>query len=97
MYLLSVYRLHKIILTSILSYRLICCPVFVYGLHRELHDQIRFTVQLLFRPRISYKEVLIKTFFTRIFQIPHLRDCRQILGITTATRTRTDGCLEVHQ
>jgi hypothetical protein len=54
--------------------------VFVYGLHRELHDQIQFTGQLPFGSRISDKEVSLKTFFTRIFQIPRPRDCRQILG-----------------
>jgi hypothetical protein len=71
--------------------------VFVYGLHRKLHDRIRFTAQLPFGSRISDKEVSIKAFFTRIFQIPHPRDCRQISGITTTTRTHTDGCPEVHQ
>jgi hypothetical protein len=35
-YLLSIYRLHVIIL----AYRLIYCPMFVYGLHRELHEWI---------------------------------------------------------
>jgi hypothetical protein len=63
------------------------CPVFVYGLHRELHDQIQFIGQLPFRSRISNKEVSLKVFLTRIFQIPRPRDCRQISGITTATRT----------
>jgi hypothetical protein len=71
--------------------------VFVYGLHWELHDQIRFTDQLPFGSRISDKEVSLKAFFTRIFQIPRLRDCRQILGITTTTWTRTDGYPDVHQ
>jgi hypothetical protein len=71
--------------------------MFIYGLHRELHDRIRFTGQLTFESRISDKEVSLKAFFTKIFWIPHLRDCRQILGIPTATRTRTDGCPEVHQ
>jgi hypothetical protein len=59
--------------------------VFVYGLHRELHDRIRFTDQLPFRSRISDEEVSLKAFFTRIFQILPPRDCRQISGITTAT------------
>jgi hypothetical protein len=40
---------------------------------------------------------LLKAFITRIFRIPHPIDCRQILGITTITQTRTDGCQEVHQ
>jgi hypothetical protein len=47
--------------------------VFVYGLHKELHDQIRFTGQLPFRSRISDKEVSLKAFFTRIFWI-HIRE-----------------------
>jgi hypothetical protein len=63
--------------------------MFVYGLHRELHDRIQFTSQLPFRSRISDKEVSLKAFFTRIFWIPRPRDCQQISGITTATRTRT--------
>jgi hypothetical protein len=67
--------------------------VFVYGLHRELQDQIRFTGQLPFGSRIADKDVSIKAFFFKIFQIPR----RQISGITTTTRTRTDGCPEVHQ
>jgi hypothetical protein len=71
--------------------------MFVYGLHMELHDRIRFTNQLPFGSRISNEEVSLKDFFTRIFQIPRPRDHRQISGITTATRIRTDGCLEVHQ
>jgi hypothetical protein len=71
--------------------------VFIYGLHRELHDRIQFTGQLPFGSRISDKEVSIKAFFTRIFRIPRPRDCRQILGITTATRTRVDGFPKVHQ
>jgi hypothetical protein len=68
--------------------------VFVYDLHRELHDQIQFTDQLPFGSRISEKEV---SFFTRIFYIPRPTDCRQISGITIAAQTRTDGCPEVHQ
>jgi hypothetical protein len=71
--------------------------MFVYGVHRELHDWIRFTGQLPFGSRISDKEVSLKAFFTRIFWISRLRDSPQISGITTATRTHTDGCLEVHQ
>jgi hypothetical protein len=71
--------------------------MFVYGLHRELHDRIRFTGQLPFGSKISGKEVTLKAFFTRIFWIQHLRDCREILGITTTTQTRTDGCPKVHQ
>jgi hypothetical protein len=63
----------------------------------ELHDRIRFTGQLPFESRISAQEVLLKAFFTRIFQIPCLRDYKQISGITTATQTRTDGCPEVNQ
>jgi hypothetical protein len=47
--------------------------VFVYGLHRELHDRIQFTGQLPFRSRISDKEVSLKAFFTRIFWI-HIRE-----------------------
>jgi hypothetical protein len=42
-------------------------------------------------------EVLLKAFFTKIFRIPRLRDCREISGITTTTQTHADGCLEVHQ
>jgi hypothetical protein len=57
--------------------------VFVYGLHRELHDQIQFTGQLPFRSKIPDKKDSIKAFFTRIFRIPRLRDCRQISLITT--------------
>jgi hypothetical protein len=49
--------------------------VFVYSL-----------TNLPFGSRISDKEGLLKVFFTRIFWIPRLRDCRQILGITTTTR-----------
>jgi hypothetical protein len=71
--------------------------MFVYGLPRELHDQIQFTSQLPFGSRISDKEVSLKAFFTRIFWIPRLRDCQQISGTITATRTHTDGCPEVHQ
>jgi hypothetical protein len=71
--------------------------MFVYGLHRELHDRIRCTCQLPFGSRISDKEVSLKAFFTRVFQITRLRDCQQISGITTTTRTRTNGCLEMHQ
>jgi hypothetical protein len=55
--------------------------VFVYGLHRELHDRIRFTGQLPFGSRISDNEVSLKAFLTRIFRIPHSRDCRLISGI----------------
>jgi hypothetical protein len=62
-----------------------------------LHDRIQFTGQLPFGSRISNKEVSLKDFFTRIFLIPRPRNCRQISGITTATRSRTDGCSEVHQ
>jgi hypothetical protein len=65
--------------------------VFVYGLHRELHDRIRFTGQQPFGCRIPNKEVSIKAFFTRTFHNPCPRDCRQISVITTTTRTRTDG------
>jgi hypothetical protein len=71
--------------------------VFIYGLHWELHDQIRFIGQLPFGSRIFNKEVSLKAFFTNIFRIPRLRDCEQISGITTATQTRIDGCPEVHQ
>jgi hypothetical protein len=40
-YLLSVYRLHRIILASIISLiDLSVYSVFVYGLHKELHDRI---------------------------------------------------------
>jgi hypothetical protein len=59
--------------------------MFVYGLHRELHDRIQFTDQLPFGSRISDKEVSLKAFFTRIFWIPRPRDCQQISGITTTT------------
>jgi hypothetical protein len=44
--------------------------VFVYGLHRQLHDQIRFTSQLPFGSGISDKEVSLMALFTRIFWIP---------------------------
>jgi hypothetical protein len=71
--------------------------MFVYGLHKELHDWIQFTGQLPSGSRISDKEVLLKAFFVRIFWIPHPKDCQQFSGITTATQTCTDGCLEVHQ
>jgi hypothetical protein len=46
--------------------------MFVYGLHKELYDRIQFTGQLPFESRISDKEVSLKAFLTRIFQIPHL-------------------------
>jgi hypothetical protein len=70
--------------------------VFVYGLHKELHDRIQFTGQLPFRSRIYDKKVSLKAFFTMIFRIPCLRDCRQISGITTTTRTHTDGFTHGH-
>jgi hypothetical protein len=70
--------------------------VFVYGLHRELHDRFQVIGKLPFGSRISDKEVLLKVFFTKIFWIPHLSNCRQISRITTTTQTCTDGCLEVH-
>jgi hypothetical protein len=42
LYLLSVYRLHGIILTSIiLSYRRIRCPMVVCGCHREVFCRTR--------------------------------------------------------
>jgi hypothetical protein len=66
-YLLSVYRLHVIILASIISLIDLSVALCFYGLHRELHDQIQFTRQLPFRSRISGKEVSLKAFFTMIF------------------------------
>jgi hypothetical protein len=71
--------------------------MFVYGLHRELHDWIQFTDQLPFGSRISDKEVSLKAFFIRIFWIPRPRECQQISGITTTTQTLNDGCPDVHK
>jgi hypothetical protein len=39
-YLLSVYRLHRIILASIISLVDLSASLFVFGLHREVHDRI---------------------------------------------------------
>jgi hypothetical protein len=88
---LIVYRLHGIILTSIISLTDLSAALCFYSLHGELHDRIRFTGQLPFGSRISDKEVSIKAFFTRIFRIPCPRDCQHISGFATATRTRIDG------
>jgi hypothetical protein len=67
--------------------------MFVYGLHRELHDRIRFTGQLPFGSRIPDTEVSLKAFHTRIFRIPRLRDCQQISGITTTTLMADRRCI----
>jgi hypothetical protein len=90
-YLLSVYRLHEIILARIISLTDLSAALCFYGLHRELHDRIQFTGQLPFGSRISDTEVSLNAFLTRIFRIPRPRDCRQISRITTAIRTHTDG------
>jgi hypothetical protein len=97
-YFLSVYRLHRIILTSIisltdLSVALCLFMVFIgrcmtgFDLLANYHSDLESLI------RKSHS----KAFFTSIFWIPHPRDYRQISGITTATRTRIDGCPEVHQ
>jgi hypothetical protein len=39
-YLLSIYRLHRIILASIISLADFCFPVFVFGFRREVHAWI---------------------------------------------------------
>jgi hypothetical protein len=97
-YLLSIYRLHGIILTSIISLTdlsvALCLFMVFTGSCMTIFD---LPTNNHTGSRISDMEVSLKAFFTRIFRIPCPRNCRQISGITTTTWTYTHGCPEMHQ
>jgi hypothetical protein len=91
-YLLSIYRLHGIILASIISLTVLSTALCFFMVFTG-SCMTRFDLLANYH---SNPESLIRKFWiiTRIFWIPRPRDCRQISGITTATQTRTDGCPE---
>jgi hypothetical protein len=97
-YLISVYRLHWIILTSIISLTDLSAALCLFmvftgscmtgfdlpvNYHSDPESLIRKSQSILSSPGSSGSHVR--------------EDCQQILGITTTTPTSNDGCSLVHQ
>jgi hypothetical protein len=96
-YLLCVYRLYGVILSSIISLTELSTALCLFMVFTG-SCTTGFNLPSNYH---SDPESLIRKSRSRLSSPgsfgSHVRDCRQILGITTATQTHTDGCLEMHQ
>jgi hypothetical protein len=96
--LLSVYRLHGIILTSIISLMHLSAALCLFMVFtRSCMTGFDLLGNYHSDPKSLIRKSHSRLSSPKIFWIPCPRDCQQISGITTATRTRTNSRVEVHQ